>query len=145
MVTIAEIIDLFETFWLVDKHLPSVKPKELKMGTMKWDYRREFSDMVHSKRWKEKPKYRHILLKDDIDAYNTCTELGLTLPLEDRKLLYLRPHCSYRKLAKMYGVSHENIRNKYLGIIVDLVNRINLHGDKNIKKYISVQAPYDSL
>ena len=144
MVTIAEIIDLFETFWLVDKYLPSVKPKELKMGTMKWEYRREFSDMVHSKRWKEKPRYRHILLKDDIDAYNTCTELGLTLPLEDRKLLYLRPHCSYRKLAKMYGVSHENIRNKYLGIIVDLVNRINLHGDKNIKKYLSVQAPYDS-
>ena len=89
MVTIAEIIDLFETFWLVDKHLPSVKPKELKMGTMKWEYRREFSDMVHSKRWKEKPRYRHILLKDDIDAYNTCTELGLTLPLDDRKLLYL--------------------------------------------------------
>ena len=138
------IRDSFETFWLVDKHLPSVKPKELKMGTMKWEYRREFSDMVHSKRWKEKPRYRHILLKDDIDAYNTCTELGLTLPLEDRKLLYLRPHCSYRKLAKMYGVSHENIRNKYLGIIVDLVNRINLHGDKNIKKYLSVQAPYDS-
>ena len=144
MVTIAEIIDLFETFWLVDKYLPPVKPHELKMGTMKWEYRREFSDMVHSKRWKEKPRYKHILLKDDIDAYNTCTELGLTLPLEDRKLLYLRPHCSYRKLAKMYGVSHENIRNKYLGIIVDLVNRINLHGDKNIKKYLSVQAPYDS-
>ena len=133
MVHITDIIDLFETFWLVDKHLPSVKPKELRMGTMKWDYRQEFSDMVNSKKWKEKPKIRHILLKEDIDAYNTCTALGLTLPLEDRKLLYMRPHCSYRKLAKMYNVSHENIRNKYLGILVDLVNRINLHGDKNIK------------
>ena len=137
MVHITDIIDLFETFWLVDKHLPSVKPKELRMGTMKWDYRQEFSDMVNSKKWKEKPKIRHILLKEDIDAYNTCTALGLTLPLEDRKLLYMRPHCSYRKLAKMYNVSHENIRNKYLGILVDLVNRINLHGDGNIKKYLN--------
>ena len=145
MVHITDIIDLFETFWLVDKHLPSVKPKELRMGTMKWDYRQEFSDIVNSKKWKEKPKIRHILLKEDIDAYNTCTALGLTLPLEDRKLLYMRPHWSYRKLAKMYNVSHENIRNKYLGILVDLVNRINLHGDKNIKKYLAVQAPYNSL
>jgi hypothetical protein len=145
MVHITDIIDLFETFWLVDKHLPSVKPKELKMGTMNWDYQQEFSDMVSSKKWKEKPKTRHVLLKEDIDAYNTCTALGLTLPLADRKLLYMRPHCSYRKLAKMYNVSHENIRNKYLGILVDLVNRINLHGDKNIKKYLAVQAPYNSL
>ena len=136
MVTITEIIDLFETFWLVDRYLPSVKPKELKMGTMKWDYRREFSDMVHSKRWKEKPKYRHILLKEDIDAYNTCTDLGLTLPLEDRKLLYMRPHCSYRKLAKMYGVSHETIRNRYLSIVIDIVNRINNSGAKSIKSYL---------
>ena len=56
MVTITDIVDLFETFWLVDKHLPSVKPKELKMGTMKWDYKVEFSDMVSSKKWKEKPQ-----------------------------------------------------------------------------------------
>tara|TARA_Y100000022_G_scaffold7515_1_gene6132 strand:- start:1746 stop:2177 length:432 start_codon:yes stop_codon:yes gene_type:complete len=139
MVTITEIIDLFETFWLVDRHLPSVKPKELKMGTMKWDYRREFSDMVHSKRWKEKPKYRHILLKEDIDAYNICTDLGLVLPLEDRKLLYMRPHCSYRKLAKMYGVSHEHIRNKYLSIVVDLVNAINKQAHGNIKKFLELQ------
>jgi len=136
MVTITEIIDLFETFWLVDKHLPSVKPKELKMGTMKWDYRREFSDMVHSKKWKEKPKYQHILLKEDIDAYNTCTDLGLTLPLEDRKLLYMRPHCSYRKLAKIYNVSHETIRNRYLDIVIDIVNKINTSGANSIKSYL---------
>ena len=57
----------------------------------------------------------------------------------------MRPHCSYRKLAKMYNTSHETMRNRYLSILVDLVNRINLHGDKNIKKYLAVQAPYNSL
>lgn len=139
MVSITDIIDLFETFWLVDKYLPSVKPKELKMGTMKWEYRREFSDMVHSKKWKEKPKYHHVLLSADIDAYNTCTELGLTLPLEDRKLLYMRPHCSYRKLGKIYGMSHESIRNKYLEIVIDLVNAINLTADGNIYTYLQNQ------
>ena len=138
MVTITDIVDLFETFWLVDRHLPSVKPKELKMGTMKWDYKVEFSDMVSSKKWKEKPKTRHILLKEDIDAYNTCTLLGLTLPLAERKLLYMRPHCSYRKLAKMYNTSHETIRNRYLSIVVDIVNKINDSGATTIKSYLAL-------
>ena len=135
MVHITDIIDLFETFWLVDKHLPSVKPKAL---TMNWDYRQEFSDMVSSKKWKEKPKTRHVLLKEDIDAYNTCTLLGLTLPLAERKLLYMRPHCSYRKLAKMYNTSHETMRNRYLSIVVDIVNRINDSGATTIKSYLAL-------
>ena len=112
MVHITDIIDLFETFWLVDKHLPSVKPKALRMGT--------------------------ILLKEDIDAYNTCTLLGLTLPLAERKLLYMRPHCSYRKLAKMYNTSHETMRNRYLSIVVDIVNRINDSGATTIKSYLAL-------
>lgn len=138
MVHITDIINLFETFWLVDKHLPSVKPKALRMGTMNWDYRQEFSDMVSSKKWKEKPKTRHVLLKEDIDAYNTCTLLGLTLPLAERKLLYMRPHCSYRKLAKMYNTSHETMRNRYLSIVVDIVNKINDSGATTIKSYLAL-------
>jgi len=134
-VTITDIVDLFEQFWFVDRHLPSVRPRELKLGTMKWDYKTEFSDMVHTKGWKERPKTRLSLLRHNYDDYNTCTELGLTLPLEDRKLLYMRPNCSYRKLAKMYSCSHESIRNRYLGIIIDLVNKINTSSASTIKEY----------
>ena len=135
-VKITDIIDLFEQFWFVDKHLPSVIPKQLKMQTMNWDYRHEFSDIVHNKKWKDKPKQRITLLRHNFDDYSTCLDLGLTLPVEDRKLLYLRPNYSYRKLGHLYGVSHETIRNRYLGIVVDLVNKINKAGCDTIKSYL---------
>ena len=103
---------------------------------MKWEYPEEFSDKVNKKQWKNKEQPRTVLLSKDYDQYWRATQLGLTLPLDDRKLVYIRHQGnSYRKLAKLYGMSHEAIRMKYLGILVDLQNNINNQG--GIDKYIS--------
>lgn len=135
MINLSDLVQLFDDFWYVDKHLPSVKPPKLKMQMMKWEYPEEFSDKVNKKNWKVKHNPKITLLAKDYDQYWRATQLGLTLPLEDRKLVYMRHEGnSYRKLAKMYGMSHEAIRNKYLGILIDLQNKINSQG--GIQKYI---------
>ena len=136
MIKLVDLIQLFDDFWYIDKHLPSVKPPKLKMQMMKWEYPEEFSDKVNKKQWKNKEQPKTALLSKDYDQYWRATQLGLTLPLDDRKLVYIRHQGnSYRKLAKLYGMSHEAIRMKYLGILVDLQNNINNQG--GIDKYIS--------
>ena len=136
MIKLVDLIQLFDDFWYIDKHLPSVKPPKLKMQMMKWEYPEEFSDKVNKKQWKNKEQPRTVLLSKAYDQYWRATQLGLTLPLDDRKLVYIRHQGnSYRKLAKLYGMSHEAIRMKYLGILVDLQNNINNQG--GIDKYIS--------
>lgn len=135
-VKITDIVDLFEQFWFVDKHLPSARPKQLEMRTMRWEYKHDFGDIVNNKKWKDKPRQRIVLLRHNYDDYSNCLDLGLTLPVDDRKLLYLRPKYSYRKLGHIYGVSHETIRNRYLDIVVGLVNRINKSGCSTIKSYL---------
>ena len=139
MVNLDDLVQLFDDFWYVDKHLPSVKPPKLKMQMMKWEYPEEFSDKVNKKQWKNKEKPRAVLLSKDYDQYWIATQLGLTLPSDDRKLVYIRHQGnSYRKLGKLYGVSHESIRNKYLGILIDLQNKINKQG--SIKDYLYTQS-----
>ena len=135
MINLSDLVQLFDDFWYVDKHLPSVKPHKLKMQMMKWEYPEEFSDKVNKQQWKDRSSSKTVLLNKDYDQYWRATQLGLTLPLEDRKLVYMRHEGnSYRKLGKMYGMSHEAIRNKYLGILIDLQTKINRQG--GIQNYL---------
>lgn len=143
LVTINEIIDLFDSFWTTNKRLPGVVPKKmLQNGTMYWEIPESFADKVHT--WKEKKPIRLAISNKDIDNYWVATELGLTLEKDDRELVYLRHKgWSYRKLGFLHKVSHETIRMQYLGIIVDLVNNINRKAEGNIKKYIILTNTYN--
>ena len=51
MIKLVDLIQLFDDFWYIDKHLPSIKPPKLKMQMMKWEYPEEFSDKVNKKQW----------------------------------------------------------------------------------------------
>ena len=39
MITVNELIDLYDDFFKTDKRLPSIVPKNLKGNIMKWDVR----------------------------------------------------------------------------------------------------------
>jgi len=143
VVTIIEIIDLFDSFWTTNKRMPGVIPRRmLENGTMYWEIPKSFADKVHT--WKEKKPIKIAISNKDIDNYWVATELGLTLNAADRDLIYLRSKgWSYRKLGHLHNVSHETIRNKYLGIIVDLVNNINAITKGDIKKYILLTTKHN--
>ena len=135
MITVNELIDLYDDFFKTDKRLPSIVPKNLKGNIMKWDVRVEFSDKVHT--WKDKKPTRQIITKDDITRYWLATELALTFNTKDRNLVYDRHRGnSYRKLAKLYDVSYETIRLNYLSIIFGLQEKINQKANGNLKQYI---------
>tara|TARA_B100001113_G_C21106958_1_gene621336 strand:+ start:1439 stop:1903 length:465 start_codon:yes stop_codon:yes gene_type:complete len=137
MITINDLIDLYDDFFKTDKRLPSIVPKNLKGNIMKWDIRVEFSDKVHT--WKDKKPIRDVITKDDIDRYWIATELALTLNKKDRNLIYDRHRGnSYRKLAKLYNVSYETVRLNYLAIIFGLQENINRKANGNLRHYINL-------
>tara|TARA_B110000858_G_C17792483_1_gene470662 strand:- start:1033 stop:1467 length:435 start_codon:yes stop_codon:yes gene_type:complete len=143
MITINEIIDLFDSFWTTNKRMPGVIPKRmLENGTMYWEVPQSFADKVHT--WKDKKPIRINPSNKDIDNYWIATELGLTIDRAARDLVYLRHRgWSYRKLGFLHKVSHETIRNRYLGIIVDLVNNINAKTNGDIKRYILLTTTHN--
>ena len=143
LVTINEIIDLLDALWTTNKRMPGVIPKKmLENGTMYWEIPQSFADKVHT--WKEKKPIRFAMSNKDIDDYWVATELGLTLPREQRDLVYLRHKgLSYRKLGYLHKKSHEHMRNRYLDIIVDLVNNINQKAEGNIKRYIVLTTKHN--
>lgn len=143
MITINEIIDLFDSFWTTNKRMPGVIPKRmLENGTMYWEVPQSFADKVHT--WKDKKPIRINPSNKDIDNYWIATELGLTIDRCSRDLVYLRHKgWSYRKLGFLHKVSHETIRNRYLGIIVDLVNNINAKTNGDIKRYILLTTTHN--
>ena len=69
MITINEIIDLFDSFWTTNKRMPGVIPKRmLENGTMYWEIPETFADKVHT--WKDKKPIRFTLSNKDIDNVN---------------------------------------------------------------------------
>jgi len=135
MIEIGDLMDLYDDFYKTDKRLPPIVPKSLKGNIMKWEFPEEFSDKVNT--WKNKKQTYITPTKEDIDRYWVATELALTLNDYDRGLLYDRHRGnSYRRLAKLYGVSRETIRVAYLGILLDLQLRINKLAKGSIKHYI---------
>ena len=138
MVSLIELIDLFDSFWTTNKKMPGVIPRRmLENGTMYWETPETFAEKVHT--WKDKKRSRIYPNRVDIDNYWVATELGLTLSREDRDLIYMRSKgWSYRKLGHLYNKSHETIRNNYLGILINLQHGINTIGKGSIKKYINL-------
>ena len=135
MITINDLIDLYDDFFKTDKRLPGVVPRNLKGNIMKWDVRVEFSDKVHT--WKDKKPIRDVITKEDIDRYWLATELALTLNTKDRNLVYDRHRGnSYRKLGQLYDVSYETIRLNYLAIIFGLQEKINRQASGSVQRYI---------
>lgn len=143
MVSLIELVDLFDSFWMINKKMPGVIPRRmLENGTMYWETPETFAEKVHT--WKDKKKIREYPTREDISNYWIATELGLTLSREDRDLIYIRSKgCSYRKLGHMYNTSHETIRNKYLGILINLQHGINTIGGGSIKKYINLTKAHN--